>query len=186
MKLTTTLAIIVTAPLILAACASRGPTAIEVSTPQAKIAAPAPEPDARVLKVAPKYEIVLSRGVPTPLYLDPQNALFTERSFYFAINSSKVKAEFAKQLEMHGKFLAANPQIAITIEGSSDERGETDFNFALGKKRAAAIAKVLKSFGVADTQMEIVSLGRDQPKVTGHAEAAWSKNRRVDIVYPAK
>lgn len=132
-----------------------------------------------------KYEIVLQRVVPTP-YLDPQNAPPTDRSFYFAINSSKIKPEFAAQMELHGKFLAANPQINITIEGSSDSRGETSFNFALGKKRAAAIAKALKAFGVADSQMEIISLGQDQPKVTGNAESAWSKNRRADIVYPAK
>jgi peptidoglycan-associated lipoprotein len=138
-----------------------------------------------VLKTTPKYEIVLQRAVPTP-YLDPQNALFTDRSFYFAINSAKIKPESAAQMELHGKFLAANPQINITIEGSSDSRGESDFNFALGKKRALAVAKALKAFGVADSQMEIISLGRDQPKVSGNVESAWSKNRRVDIVYPAK
>ena len=184
MKFTTSLTLLATLPLLLVACASRAPASIEMiaTQPSAPAAVNAPA----VLKTQPKYEIVLQKVAPPPAYLDPQNALFTDRSVYFSINSSKIKPEFAKQLELHGKFLAANPSVIITLEGSSDERGEADFNFALGKKRAAAIAKVLKSFGVVDAQIEIISLGRDQPRVAGHVESAWSKNRRVDFIYPAK
>ena len=184
MKFTTSLTLLATLPLLLVACASRAPASIEMiaTQPSAPAAVNAPA----VLKTQPKYEIVLQKVAPPPAYLDPQNALFTDRSVYFSINSSKIKPEFAKQLELHGKFLAANPSVVITLEGSSDERGEADFNFALGKKRATAIAKVLKSFGVVDAQMDIISLGQDQPKVIGHVESAWSKNRRVDIVYPSK
>ncbi len=183
MKIIKSLALCTTLPLLLLACASRAPTQVEMISPTTS--AVVVESSVPVPKTVPKYEIVLQRVVPTP-YLDPQNALFTDRSFYFAINSAKIKPEFAAQMELHGKFLAANPKVNITIEGSSDSRGESNFNFSLGKKRAVAIAKALKTFGVADSQMEIISLGQDQPKVTGNVESAWSKNRRVDIIYPAK
>jgi peptidoglycan-associated lipoprotein len=184
MKLTTSLTLLATLPVLLVACASKAPTAIEVISVQPNT--PVVETAPPVLKAAPKYEIVLQKVAPAPAYIAPENALFNERSFYFAINSAKIKPESAAQMEFHGKFLAANPRVTITIEGSSDSRGESDFNFALGKKRATAVAKALKAFGVADSQMEIISLGRDQPKVAGNVESAWSKNRRVDLVYPAK
>jgi peptidoglycan-associated lipoprotein len=56
---------------------------------------------------------------------------------------------------------------------------------ALGNKRAVAVARALKAYGAADRQMKITSVGNYEPKAKGHAEASWSKNRRVDLIYPA-
>ena len=66
-----------------------------------------------------------------------------------------------------------------------DERGGSEYNLALGQKRADAVRKSLSILGVADSQMEAVSFGKEKPKASGHDEAAWTENRRADIVYSA-
>jgi len=181
MKLIASLIFLATLPLFLLACASKAPITREITyIPTIKLA---PKMEPTIAKVTPTYEIPVQMLAPAP-YLDPQNTLFTERSFYFETNSSILMPEFARVLEIHGKFLAANPKVTIVIEGSADERGKSDLNFTLGKVRAMRVAYALKAYGVSDRQMKIISVGRYEPKVTGHTEAAWSKNRRVDLIYP--
>ncbi|HSY28407.1 MAG TPA: OmpA family protein, partial [Burkholderiaceae bacterium] len=69
------------------------------------------------------------------------------------------------------------------IQGNTDERGGSEYNLALGQKRAEAVRKALTVMGVADSQLEAVSFGKEKPKATGHDEAAWSQNRRADLAY---
>jgi peptidoglycan-associated lipoprotein len=131
--------------------------------------------------MAPKSE-----AAALPAYLDPKNAISTQRSVYFEYDDFSVKPEFSKVLEMHGKFLAANPKVAVRVQGNADERGSAEYNLALGQKRADAVVRALKIFGVKDSQMEAISFGREKPKAVGHDEAAWAQNRRVDLEYPSK
>ena len=121
-----------------------------------------------------------------PPYLDPNSALSKQRSFYFDFDVYSIKPEYASQLELSGKFLAANPKVKIKVEGNADERGSAEYNLALGQKRADAVTKALKVYGVADSQLESVSFGREKPKATGHDETSWAQNRRVDLDYPTK
>ena len=121
-----------------------------------------------------------------PPYLDPNNALAKTRSFYFDYDNFSVKPEYARQLELHGKFLASNPKVAIRIEGNADERGSAEYNLALGQKRASAVVTALKVYGASDVQMEAISWGREKPKAMGHDEESWAQNRRADLVYPSK
>jgi peptidoglycan-associated lipoprotein len=121
-----------------------------------------------------------------PAYLDPKSAISTQRSVYFDFDNFSVKPEFAKTLEMHGKYLASNPKVGIRVEGNADERGSAEYNLALGQKRADAVVRALKVYGVRDSQMESISFGREKPKAMGHEEAAWAQNRRVDLAYPGK
>lgn len=87
-------------------------------------------------------------------------------------------------LELHGKYLASNPSVSIQVEGNTDERGGAEYNLALGQKRADAVARVMKVFGVKPSQVEAVSWGKEKPKAVGHDEASLTENRRVDLVYP--
>jgi peptidoglycan-associated lipoprotein len=57
---------------------------------------------------------------------------------------------------------------------------------ALGQKRAEAVVRGLKAYGVKDGQVEPVSFGSEKPLAAGHDEAAWAQNRRVDLAYPSK
>jgi peptidoglycan-associated lipoprotein len=113
---------------------------------------------------------------------DPASPL-AKRSIYFDFDSFVVKPEFQGVVEAHGKFLVASPGRHVVIEGNADERGSREYNLALGQKRAEAVKSRLRLLGVADAQMEAVSLGEEKPRATGHDEAAWAENRRADLNY---
>lgn len=119
-------------------------------------------------------------------YLDPLNPLYKERSAYFDFDQSVIKPAAVPLIELHGKFLAAHPAVSIKIEGNTDEQGGSEYNLALGQKRAEAVLKALKMYGVKDAQMEAVSFGKEKPKAPGHDETAYVQNRRADLAYPAK
>ena len=124
--------------------------------------------------------------VPIAPYLDPASALYQKRSVYFDFDQYTVKPEYTPVLEMHGKYLAANANIHIRVEGNTDEQGGTEYNLALGQKRAEAVVRALKVYGAKDAQLEAVSFGKEKPKSTGHDEAALAQNRRADLAYPQK
>jgi peptidoglycan-associated lipoprotein len=113
---------------------------------------------------------------------DPKGVL-AKRSIYFDFDSYSIKDEFKPLLEAHAKYLVANKGRKILIQGNTDERGGSEYNLALGQKRAEAVRKALSLLGVQESQMEAVSLGKEKPKATGSDEAAWAENRRADIVY---
>jgi len=78
--------------------------------------------------------------------------------------------------------LAAHPRLEIRITGNCDERGSTEYNLALGERRAASAKRYLLAHGVAAARVEIVSYGKEHPLDPGHDEGAWAKNRRDDFV----
>ena len=80
-------------------------------------------------------------------------------------------------------YLKGHPERRVLIQGNTDERGTSEYNLALGQKRAEAVRRAMSLMGVADTQMEAVSLGKEKPTATGHDEASWAQNRRADLVY---
>ncbi len=77
----------------------------------------------------------------------------------------------------------SRPERKIIIQGNTDERGGSEYNLALGQKRADAVRRALSALGVPDAQMEAVSFGKEKPKATGSNEEAWRENRRADIAY---
>jgi peptidoglycan-associated lipoprotein len=105
---------------------------------------------------------------------------------YFDFDDYSIKQDYAALIERHGKYLVANPALAIKLEGHTDERGGSEYNLALGQKRADAAQRALKMYGVKDAQVESVSWGKEKPKAMGHDEAAWTQNRRADLQYPTK
>lgn len=113
---------------------------------------------------------------------DPKGAL-AKRSVYFDFDSYVVKDEFKPLVSAHSSYLSANRARQIVIQGNTDERGGSEYNLALGQKRADAVRKTLSALGVGDNQMEAVSFGKEKPKAEGHNEEAWAQNRRADIVY---
>ena len=113
---------------------------------------------------------------------DPSSPLF-QRSVYFDLNEYTVQPKYQKQLSTHASFLKANPKQKVIIQGNTDERGTAEYNLALGQRRSDAVRKSLNQMGVSDEQMEAVSFGKEKPKAEGDNEAAWTENRRADIVY---
>ncbi|MEW5885442.1 MAG: peptidoglycan-associated lipoprotein Pal [Pseudomonadota bacterium] len=105
------------------------------------------------------------------------------RLVFFDFDQYTVRAEFIPVLEGHARFLAADRQRRVALEGHTDERGGREYNLALGQKRAEAVRRSLALMGVQDAQMEAVSFGEEKPASAGTDEAAHSQNRRVELVY---
>jgi peptidoglycan-associated lipoprotein len=113
---------------------------------------------------------------------DPNNIL-SKRSIYFEYDSFTIADKYKPIVEAHAKYLAANRNARVTLQGHADERGSREYNIALGQKRSDAVKRSVTILGVQETIVETVSFGKEKPKNLGHDEAAWAENRRVDIIY---
>jgi peptidoglycan-associated lipoprotein len=103
------------------------------------------------------------------------------RVIYFDYDSFVVKDEFRPAVEGHAKLLSADRKKKLSVEGHTDERGGREYNLALGQKRAESVAKALTLLGATDGQVEAVSFGKERPAANGADEAAFAKNRRVEM-----
>jgi peptidoglycan-associated lipoprotein len=150
------------------------------------MAAPAPAPAPVVVAPpATPAPTVESKAKPMALapHLDPANDLSRVRSVYFDFDRAVLRADATPVIEMHGKYLAGAGDLKVVVEGNTDERGSSEYNLALGQRRAEAVVKQLKVIGAKDSQLEATSYGKERPAAAGHDEGAWSQNRRADIVY---
>lgn len=109
--------------------------------------------------------------------------LRTQRSVYFDLNKTDLKADYDPALRAHARYLAANPKARVRIDGNADERGSADYNRRLGLKRAESVRAALLGHGAPEKQIAIKTLGESHPKLTGHNEESWAENRRADVVY---
>ena len=162
---------------LLAACSST-----PVATPPASVAvaakpAPATPPPRAESKVA---------AVVVPDHLNPNSLISRDHIVYFDFDNYAVKDQYTSLLERHSKYLAAHPALAIKVAGTADERGSAEYNLALGQKRAEAVLRAMRLYGIKDKQVEAVSWGKEKPVAMGHDEAAWAKNRRAELDYPTK
>jgi len=168
------------ATLLLGACSSTS-----LNTAKTDTVAPKPQPDQpKPPCCAPQPEPVKVRDIAP--YLDPKNPLSQKRSVYFDFDQYTLKPEYTPILEMHGKYLAAHTEVNVKVQGNTDEQGGAEYNLALGQKRAEAVVKALKIYGVKESQLEAVSFGKEKPRAMGHDDAARAENRRADLAYPEK
>lgn len=109
--------------------------------------------------------------------------LRSEHIVYFDFDVSNINSEFAGILDAHAKFLNANANVNVLIEGHADERGTPEYNIALGERRAKSVITYLENMGVSSSQLSTVSYGEEKPMVKDRTEAAFAKNRRAVLVY---
>ena len=81
-------------------------------------------------------------------------------------------------------MLPQNTDVKARIEGNCDERGSTEYNLALGQRRADSVKRALMVLGVPASRIEAVSYGEEKPKALGQDEDSYAENRRSDIMYP--
>ncbi|RVT49663.1 OmpA family protein [Rubrivivax albus] len=103
------------------------------------------------------------------------------RVLYFDFDSFLLRAEDKPVLEGYAKALVAQRDRKLSLQGHADERGGREYNLALGQKRAEAVARAMELLGVQAGQVEAVSFGEERPADPASNEAAWAKNRRVEI-----
>jgi peptidoglycan-associated lipoprotein len=104
-----------------------------------------------------------------------------QRVVYFDFDSYVVRPDAKPVIEGHARVLVAGKARRLVLEGHTDERGGREYNLALGQKRAEAVARSLVLLGVNESQLEAVSFGKERPAAEGSDEAAWEKNRRVEL-----
>jgi peptidoglycan-associated lipoprotein len=109
--------------------------------------------------------------------------LVDDRIVFFAFDSAEIQAADRELLRMHGRNLADNPDLSMRLEGHADERGTREYNIGLGEGRAQAVKAALMVQGAATGQLTTVSYGEERPAMLGSNEAAWAKNRRVELTY---
>lgn len=107
----------------------------------------------------------------------------TGKVIYFDYDSVSIKPEYQALIEAHARTVRTDKTKRLQIEGHTDERGGREYNLALGQRRAEVVRKAMELLGVAETQIEAVSFGKEKPAVEGGDEAALAKNRRAEITY---
>ncbi len=100
---------------------------------------------------------------------------------YFAFDRYDVRADARSQLRSNGDQLRTSG-VSVRLEGHADERGDEEYNLALGERRATAVKSYLVDLGVSGSRIRTISYGESKPAVLGHDESAWRYNRRVESV----
>jgi len=113
----------------------------------------------------------------------PLEGLLAKRVIYFDFDSSEIRGEGTDIVAAHARYLSSQPAIKVRLEGHTDERGSREYNIGLGERRAQAVRRALLLQGATDPQLSTVSYGEERPAAAGSDEAAWARNRRVEIVY---
>lgn len=116
---------------------------------------------------------------------DPASPIY-RRIIYFGYDRTDILPEYVPLLRTHADFLAKHPNVQVTIEGHTDERGTREYNLALGDQRAAAVRRFLAAEGVAQRQLGTLSYGEEKPASPGHGESSWSLNRRAELDYQGR
>ena len=105
------------------------------------------------------------------------------RVVYFDFDSFVVKPEYQSVVEAQARYLNANRNRNVLLQGHTDVRGGSEYNLALGQKRAEAVRRSLGLLGVNDAQLEAVSFGKEKPASAGSSENDHAQNRRVEFSY---
>ena len=132
-------------------------------------------------------EAVATPAAPKPEAAGPAAARGAEKESvlkdaYFDFDKSSIRPDAKQSLDENAKWLKANPNAGLTIEGHCDERGTREYNLGLGQRRAKAAKDYLVSAGIDAKRIKIISYGKERPFVPGHDESAWKWNRRAHFV----
>ena len=101
---------------------------------------------------------------------------------YFDFDSADVSESARDTLSKNAAEMMKDKSVKFRIEGNCDERGSTEYNLALGERRAKAARKYLVTMGVKPERLSVISYGEEKQAVQGSDESAWAKNRRDEFV----
>ncbi len=143
-----------------------GPGGSADSTIRVTVNAPPPPPPAVVEHNATLEELFLKEM----------------RDAYFDLDKADIRSDARTALAKSADFLRGYPQVKVVVEGHCDERGSTEYNLALGDRRAAAVKQYLVGLGIGADRISTVSYGKEKPACMGSNEECWQKNRRGHFV----
>jgi peptidoglycan-associated lipoprotein len=111
-------------------------------------------------------------------FLEKRQA-FENQDVYYDYDAYTLSPPAKKVLDDKIAFLKQYPKVKVTVEGHCDERGTTEYNLALGERRANAAYQYIVNSGLQTQKLSSVSYGKERPISTGHDEASYAKNRRA-------
>lgn len=111
-----------------------------------------------------------------------RKALESKNSVFFPFDVDVVQEADKATILTQAKKIAQSADLKVRVEGNADERGSSEYNLALGQRRAKNTKKSLVLAGAKAAQISTISYGEEKPRATGHDESSWSQNRRADIV----
>ncbi|HAJ27057.1 MAG TPA: hypothetical protein DCG53_07410 [Syntrophus sp. (in: bacteria)] len=103
-------------------------------------------------------------------------------NIHFDFDKSAIRTPDREILKGHADWLMKNKDYSLTVEGYCDERGTSEYNLALGERRAMEAKKYLVGLGIDEKIIKTITYGSERPLDPGHNEAAWAKNRRAQFV----
>lgn len=174
----TVMILVVTAMAFMVSCAaqevqSTSPEAPQVEVTQEEDMQPAVEDQDLAAQQQALEEEALEREKAA------SRSMFINEDIYFEYDDSSLKGMAMDILKRKAVWLNNNPDAAIIIEGHCDERGTTEYNLALGDRRAESARSFLIDLGINPARLEKISYGEEMPVDPGHNEEAWAKNRRA-------
>ncbi len=104
-----------------------------------------------------------------------------EAMIFFDFDKAEIREDQMDLMRRKAEILRNSPQVQLRLAGHADERGSTEYNLALGNRRAAAVRDFFVAFGLPESRFSIISYGELRPLDPGHNEEAWAKNRRVEF-----
>jgi peptidoglycan-associated lipoprotein len=104
------------------------------------------------------------------------------RDAFFDYDKADIRADARDALARTAEFLRTYAQVKVVIEGHCDERGSTEYNIALGERRAQAVRNFMISLGITADRVDTTSFGKEKPFCSASNEECWQQNRRGHFV----
>lgn len=108
-----------------------------------------------------------------------------QQMVFFDFDKSEITPATERVLRRKAAILRASPQVELRVAGHADERGSTEYNLALGNRRAQSVVDFFVSFGLNANRFATVSYGEERPLVDESNEEAWAQNRRAEFTITA-
>ncbi|MBI2883651.1 MAG: peptidoglycan-associated lipoprotein Pal [Candidatus Methylomirabilis oxyfera] len=167
----------------------------EVGAPAPKVAAPEEKSPTEVTAPSPEAKSTPEAGaVPEAKIAEAEVGreaaaavqAIEMKDIYFDFDQSAIREDSRKLLNENVEWFRKHSAAKVTIEGHCDERGSSEYNLALGERRARATRDYLVAAGIAANRIGTISFGKERPFASGHDESAWKWNRRAHFVPAAK
>ena len=185
-------ALILFTAIFAVACGKKAPVETPQPPPPAPPPATQPKPTPPPPPPPPAKEPPAPPRVPTEAEifaswsLDQLNEKGLLADVYFAYDVADLSEQARATLGKNADVLKKWPTTKVMVEGHADSRGTSEYNMALGERRAAAAREYLAGLGIDVSRLTIVSKGEEEPTCRDEAESCWSTNRRARFFFTAK
>jgi peptidoglycan-associated lipoprotein len=169
--------------VVLAGCKHNAPaTAPQPAPPAAPTPAPAPPPSPPPPPPAPAPAPPTEEELFARTSIEELNAKKPLTDVFFDLDRADLTESGRASLQKNADWMKKWQSTKITVEGHCDSRGTTEYNLALGERRAQSTRNYLVSRGVQESRINLLSYGEERPLCTEHEESCWTQNRRAQFL----